>query len=74
MGLYRSKQDGTFNVRTKIQNRSVSIIRKKNLRLQRNIDKDKSGISREIKRNADARSGICKAVLADKKAKYKTSN
>src|SRR5690606_17569170 len=29
LGLYRPKQDGTFNVRTKIQNRNVSIIRKK---------------------------------------------
>lgn len=32
------------------------------------LDKDKSVISREIKRNSDKRSGIYKAVLADKKA------
>ena len=31
------------------------------------VDKDKSVISREIKRNCDQRSGIYKAVLADKK-------
>ncbi|HLW39445.1 MAG TPA: helix-turn-helix domain-containing protein [Brumimicrobium sp.] len=31
------------------------------------IGKDKSVISREIKRNADARSGVYKAALADKK-------
>ena len=32
------------------------------------VDKDKSVISREIKRNSDQRSGVYKAVLADKKA------
>ena len=32
------------------------------------VGKDKSVISREISRNADQRSGIYKAVLADKKA------
>ena len=35
------------------------------------IGKDKSVISREIKRNADARSGVYKAALADKKAKLR---
>lgn len=33
------------------------------------VDKDKSVISREIKRNYNQRSRIYKAVLADKKAK-----
>ncbi|WP_281635297.1 IS30 family transposase [Flavobacterium marginilacus] len=32
------------------------------------VDKNKSVISREIKRNSDQRSGVYKAVLADKKA------
>lgn len=32
------------------------------------VDKDKSVISREIKRNSDQRSGVYKAILADKKA------
>lgn len=32
------------------------------------VDKDKSVISREIKRNSDQRSGVYKAVLVDKKA------
>lgn len=38
------------------------------------VGKDKSVISREIKRNADQRSGIYKAALADKKAQSRHKN
>src|SRR5690554_7985967 len=46
-------------------------LRRNKIEIAAYIGKDKSVISREIKRNADARNGVYKAALADKKAKFR---
>ncbi len=67
-GLQHSKIDGSFNVEQRYKIETYKNTRKNISEISEYIGKDKSVISREIKRNSDQRSGIYKASLAEKNA------
>src|SRR5690554_6612611 len=71
LGLYRPKKDGHLTLEQRYKIETYLSLRRNKIEIAAYIGKDKSVISREIKRNADARNGVYKAALADKKAKFR---